>query len=71
MESLATILSNVEAHVKSEKELYRELIQSLLPLEDDLAGYGAPRAAIDACRRMVEQCLSDYAERFGEAFEWR
>ncbi len=55
----------------SEKELYRSLIHSLIPLDDDLAGYGAPREAIEACRRMLALCLNDYSTRYGEEFEWK
>ena len=48
---------------------YRDLIISLLPMDDDLEANGASREAVDAFRVMIDALQKDYKRQYGD-FAW-
>ena len=57
--------------MKTPQEYYRELIISLIPLDDNLAANGASKHAIDRFREMIDVLQEDYQSQYGEKAWWR
>jgi len=56
--------------MKTRQEFYRELILSLIPMDDDLDANGASTEAIVAFREMVDVLQEDYKSQYGEIAWW-
>ena len=56
--------------MKTQQEFYRELILSLIPMDDDLEANGASKEVIDAFRQMVGVLQDDYNSQYGEIAWW-
>ena len=56
--------------MKTQQEYYREMILSLIPMDDALEANGASKRAIEAFRQMVGVLQEDYKSQYGEVAWW-